>query len=135
MFDFKIKMFFILFLTMIAFFVAGRYSVPIQEKTEVKVTDKQKDTHKETTIVKDPSGREVTTIIEDSKSETLTKKEETLKIDAKPKWNFSGVAGTDIHSLKPVYGGIIQHEFIGPVNLGVVGLTNGFVGVSLGFNY
>lgn len=51
--------------------------------------------------------------------------------------NVSVLAGIDFSSAvpKPTYGVSINKEFIGPITVGVFGLTNGTIGASIGVNF
>lgn len=134
-------------------FALGRYTTPvkikIQEKiVEVKVKDEDKKTdqnkHKVTVIVEKPNGDKTTTISEDSNLKTDDKSKITdSKTDTKTKevvkqgssLNISALAARDNQSGTIVYGAQVQRDLIGPINLGLYGLTNGLVGVSLGVRF
>jgi len=50
--------------------------------------------------------------------------------------NVSALVGTDpMNSFKPLYGFSVSKQFIGPVTIGLWGLTNSTVGISLGLNF
>lgn len=130
------------------FFAFGRYSVsnPAVHTDESIKTDTDtktnKDTHKVTVITKDPSGKEITTITEDSKTNTDKTKSSTTTVNqtVTPQKgstiNISALAGNDFSGVfKPVYGVSASKEFLGPVTLGVFGLTNSTIGVSIGLNF
>lgn len=135
-------------------FAVGRYTAPAGSVTKT-VTDtassdqKQidRDTIKKiiTTTTKKPDGEEQTTTettistnthVNDTKS-SETHQEQTVTIEKKPVLNVSLLAGVDvIRPLSgPVYGASVSKEFIGPITLGVWGLTNSTVGVSVGLNF
>jgi len=120
----------------------GRYSNdrPASETRKV-VSDVQKEqdkvTEKKTTIVKEPTGKTVTTIVEEThtvaKQETKTKSQDTIK--ASPQLQVSVLAGIDLKTGLPTYGVAASKQFIGPITLGVFGLTNRTVGVSIGMTF
>ena len=132
-------------------FALGRYSVDPPAITKVEDTKKDlvkdidRDTHKEITTVteKDPDGKTktTTTVTED----TSTKKHEDLTIDKhedltitptkRSTLNISALAGIDVRQKTAIYGAAVNKEILGPVTLGVFGLTNGTVGVSVGINF
>lgn len=132
-----------------ATFAAGRYSVSsVDTKSkEVVKTDTQKDTtqdtKKTTTIEKTPDGKEITTIQEETVTNTH---KSTDKVDqsstsvvAQPRktLNISGLAAMDFsgHIPTPVYGASISKEILGPITIGAIGLTNGVIGVSIGLDF
>lgn len=136
----------ILALTLLLSFALGRYSVPISTVKETTKTDNTKiddssDIHKVITIIEKPNGEKVTTITEDKKTKTITdsSKIDTTKeiiVNTKQLTVVSALIGTQIRELdKPIYGLHVSRQFAGPINVGVYGLTNGIVGVSLGLSF
>jgi len=136
-------------LVLAAVFAAGRYSVSsIDTKSkEVVKTDTQKDTtqdtKKTTTIEKTPDGKEITTIQEETVINAHTSIDKTDQSststvsNARKTLNVSGLASLDLssRSVMPVYGASVSKEILGPVTLGVFGLTNGVIGVSIGLDF
>jgi len=136
-------------LVLAAVFAAGRYSVSsIDTKSkEVVKTDTQKDTtqdtKKTTTIEKTPDGKEITTIQEETVINAHTSTDKTdqsstsVIANARKTLNISGLASLDLstRSVMPVYGASISKEILGPVTVGVFGLTNGVIGVSIGLDF
>lgn len=128
-------------------FAVGRYTAPspnIKEKESIKTDtnkDIAKDTKKKTVIVQTPDGKKVTTIDEETKTDTKQKTDTQASIDVsvttkKAIVSVQGLAGYDFtRSPVPVYGAAVSKEFIGPVTLGAFGLTNGTIGVSIGVNF
>lgn len=131
-------------------FAAGRYSVQaptvkttIQESAKVD-TDLNKDTHKKTVsvTVKLPSGttKTTTTVTEDTisdkrvDSEKLSSVTQTITPPKTGTINVSALAGISLVNGQPVYGASASKEFIGPLTIGVFGLTNGVLGASIGVN-
>lgn len=132
-------------LAILAAFAFGRYTVKptIVKDTEVTTdTKKEKDTHKETTVVvvEAPNGEKktVTTVVEDTTTNThQTKDSETHEVSTPPKvntLNLSALAGLDM-DYKPVYGISITKNVLGPITVGVFGLTNRTIGVSAGLSF
>lgn len=114
-------------------FAAGRYSVDINKRTEI---DETKKTRTDTTIVtiKEPSGKETTTTV--IKERETTKKElNQVESSQKAILNIAILGAYDPTQNQPSYGLSISKQFIGPVTLGVFGLTNGVAGVSIGVNF
>lgn len=134
----KYKIISILILVVTAF-AYGRYSVNTNTETKTNTeTTKNTNTHKETTISKDKNGNEITKIVEDTVSKKIKDSEVNVEqqIQKRNALNISALVGTGLfNGLAPVYGASISKEFIGPVTLGLFGLTNGIVGVSLGLNF
>lgn len=115
-----------------------RYYFPqIQVKTvettkDVIHTDIQTVT-KQVTL---PSGEiDLTTVTTDHSQHVETGNKSTT-VMVKPKLNVSGLVGVSIHDPGlPIYGISASKEVLGPITVGVFGLTNGLVGVSIGFNF
>lgn len=94
-------------------------------------------TSRQTTIVKDPSGRQVTTINEhiDTTLQSTTKKVRGLQHRA---FNVSGLAGVEFsHFERPIYGLQVSKELIGPITVGLtyINVYNGLVLISGGLNF
>jgi len=114
------------------------YFPTIQTKTvevekEVVKTDVVTVTH----TVQLPGGGTDTTITttdHTQKVETDTKTQVVLK---SPTINVSGLVANDFShgGILPLYGVSVSKEFIGPVTLGLFGLTNGILGLSVGINF
>lgn len=122
---------------------AGKYMAKsVSIKTEVKDT-KVIDVHivKTETETKKKDG--TTTIVTTTDTVQSTKDVQTTNIDksivtnSSPKWNVSGMVGEKLSniSLTPIYGVSVQHQFVGPISLGMFGFTNGLLGVSIGVNF
>ncbi len=127
----------------IAGFFIGRESVPPEIKTieVIRTVEVEVEKHRETneTVVKHPDGSETTTrrTTEDtSKHKTDKKEESTQTVSTSRPYHVSALAGVSVQDLKsPVYGIHVSKDFIGPVNLGAWGLTDGSVGVSIGVSF
>lgn len=108
---------------------------------DTKATDKDIHDKITTTTTKTPDGGE--TITQTETKDTVTKTEETKDTDshvvttitAAPKVNLAGLAGIDFSKKTPVYGASISKQLLGPVTLGVWGLTNSTIGVSIGLEF
>lgn len=142
---------------------AGRFTVPtkvvIETKTveiikEVKVKDKDsiKNRHKNTTIVVDthPDGSSTkTTTISDNtsseKHETATSTKESDITDTAHKQVESDSSRVSISVLAGVnpfspqsgitYGGHISSKVLGPITIGLFGLTSGIIGPTVGITF
>lgn len=143
----KHKIIIILILLITAFSI-GRYSVssPDVKTVESVVTDTDikidKDTHKVTIITKDPSGKETTTITEDSKTKTDKTKNSTIIVDQtstsskRSTINISALAGIGLdRGFIPSYGLSVTKEILGPITIGTFILINGTLGISIGLNF
>lgn len=107
------------------------------DKTKTTTDTKTNDTdHKVTVIVQKPDGNTTTTIVEDRHRTTDSDTTQTsvVTIMKKAKINVSVLAATE-HFIKPYYGISINKEVLGPITVGVFGLTNGTLGLSIGFNF
>ncbi len=134
-------------------FAFGRYSVPEKIKIETKVVEVEKkvvtvvrDKHKNTKIVDvvkpDGSKETTTTVIEDTVTDRKSKEtgttnaassSETTKGDSKV--TISALGGYDLNSSKLVYGLSLTKPILGPIALGVFGLSNKTLGFSLGLTF
>jgi hypothetical protein len=134
-------------------FAVGRYSVQ-SPSTKVKETDNKttqqqtaKDTHTKTTItiVKQSDGatKTVETIDTSITAHTTTEQQDKLSLQqttTPPKTqplNLSVLASVNPikGEMQPVYGASITKQLLGPVSVGLFGLTNGTMGVSIGLNF
>ena len=118
-------------------FAGGRYLTPpkvtIQEKIVTKEVVVVK--HTDTVVIKKPDGTVITTTKEDSTTKEDTKVKDSITIDTRrSKINISALAGTGF-PLSPVYGIAANKELIGPVTVGIWGLSNLTAGISLGLNF
>lgn len=90
-------------------------------------------TQRRTVVVKE--GERETTIIDEHivnnervKQNISTQKRSTL--------NISGLAGIELKPHPEVFYGVsVSKEIIGPITIGLFGLTNGIVGASVGMNF
>lgn len=138
----------------------GRFSLPakIVIKTETKESDKKqsdidsnKQDHTVTTITqtKKPDGSVVTNTTIQNNVITLSQKE-TQESDIKSsktdkettyntaRWSISALAVTNVSlgtKLSPAYGGSVAYRLIGPFSVGVLGISDGIMGVSLGIQF
>ena len=112
-----------------AAFYAGRRTAPVQTKTEFITKVKVK-----TVVVKSKDGSTKTTteVTTETDSKSSTKRPEPTR-----SLNVSGMISADTTGpfAKPVYGLSVDRQFIGPVTIGLYGLTNGIVGFRLGITF
>lgn len=138
-----------------ATFAAGRYSASTPTvSTHTDTTDnktvndaKNTDTTTKTVIVKDPtSGKETTTIISDTKtidksattdisqsktdSSVQGQKKNTLTVSA-----LVGLQTTSFSQGNVVYGASVTKDIVGPVSIGLFGLSNNTFGASVGLSF
>lgn len=125
---------------LLASFAIGRFTANSGVNTDTKdskVIDT--DSHVTTTIVetKKPDGEtQKTTVIKRDTDTIITDKKETqTETTKKPLMNVSVLAGLDYKTRLPAYGATVSKEFIGPITLGVFGLTNGVVGITVGLDF
>lgn len=104
----------------------GYWAMP--KKEVVRTVEKQVD--RVVTIIKRPDGTFEKVIVDKSK---IVTDEKTKLNAARSKVNLSALVGTDLY--KPVYGGHISKELLGPISVGAWGLTNATFGVSIGVNF
>lgn len=142
-------------------FVSGRYSVPtkVEMRTEfLTLTQVVRsvhvrqvtDTKWKTVVVTKPDGSSVATTEATTHTDTSTKENENsskvaastvaTKTETKlPDWQISALVGADLSkalngsgTLAPTFGIHVQRRVLGPVTLGVFGLSSGVVGLSAG---
>lgn len=141
-----------------AAFAFGRWSAPTKIKTETKIVEVEKKTeetkkdenkNKKTTthtkVSPDGTRETTTTTVEtdrkstdrsrtDDKSTTQVITKEVEK--SKSYVTISALAGMSFKDLTtPFYGGSLSKPVLGPITLGVWGLTNGTGGVSIGLTF
>lgn len=127
-------------------FAGGEYfsspkTTTLEKTTQTDTQTKQNEvTHKKTTTVQE-GNKTTTTTIEDtqintkSATDTDTKVYKTV-ILVKKTVNVSALVGYSLSTFPvPIYGISVSKELLGPVTVGVFGLTNGIVGISLGINF
>ena len=134
-------------------FGAGRWSVPekvqIQEKTvkDTKVdVDLNQNKHEETKTVEvtKPDGTKIKTTVTkedtstnksvDKQSDTTIEKEKTVTAQT-AKVTISALAGASLSQFTPVYGASITKPILGPITIGVWGLSNATGGLSIGLTF
>lgn len=113
---------------------------PVVEKVKEKQSETKKTKEKETRTVKEkfPDGTErETTVITETEDKTTKKNEkESASKPVSPRTNVSLLVGMDWNDrTKAIYGGHVSRQFIGPIRLGVYGLTNGTFGASVGIDF
>lgn len=133
-------------IALVSAFAAGRYTATVgtsvQTKTvaqETKDTTKSVDVKTVTVTTQKPDGEVtwVTTKVKDVDQTTKdTIKTETVTAVKKETLNVSVLAAVQPnHNLSPIYGLSVSKELLGPVTLGIFGLTTGVVGASIGLNF
>jgi hypothetical protein len=118
----------------------GYYLMPEKIKTEVRTVEVEKkvevDMHKTTTITKKPDGTTQTVITDNTVARSSSENKQTdqviEQVVRKSILNVSGLIGTSFPT--PVYGLSINKNFIGPITVGLWGLSNKTLGFSLGLN-
>jgi len=120
-------------------FVVGRRSVKPVVVTQVETREVEAVEHDKRQTVTVRRGDTTTTTTTDDITTAVKIDDTQTKSAVLPRrssMNVSALVGTDsIRYPTPVYGLSISKELIGPVTLGLWGLTNGTVGVSVGVNF
>lgn len=145
-------------ITVITAFAVGRFSAPEKVKIEKEIvevekksseTDLDRDKHKTTTtteITRPDGTKEKTTKVEEdtktSKNTTTVDLRQRNETETKEvtygsnRVTISGMAGLGLDSLSvPIYGASITRPILGPIVIGLWGLTNKTGGVSLGLQF
>ena len=120
-------------------FGAGRHSAtdPTTKEEETKVTEKDKShTKTVTTTTKEKDGSvQVVTIVDTTASKKVDEIKE-VKTSDKPRINIALLSGYNVlHPVGVEYGLSVSKQLLGPINVGVFGLTGGTIGVSLGMSF
>ncbi len=117
------------------------------EENKTKTVDTDKDVHKETTttttVLPDGTKKEVTTVVEDTKTvKRVDKKTETVIQEVKvpvyqDKVNISLLAGVSKGStVNPlIFGASVTKPILGPITVGIWGFTDLSCGVSIGVQF
>lgn len=137
----------------------GRFTLPAKVvtkevvKVEIREVEKKEINQKNDKVIviietKKPDGTVITEskIVDkstvDTKSERTTEtkslsNKETTKEYAKNQYSLRVMVGKDLTNLAGplVYGVGADKKFIGPINLGLYGFTNGVAGVSIGLTF
>lgn len=122
----------------------GRYTLPAKIVTKTVVTtDSSKHESDHSVVVRTetrkPDGTD-TIITTTQKNVTNVSTADTTSLSSKAvtydteRWELLGVAGLDLRGA-PAYGAEINYRLLGPVTIGAMGLTSGFVGVSVGLRF
>jgi len=148
---------------LIVSFAFGRYLTPVKVKVEtktveviktvkVKVKDTAKQKRKESLIteITYPDGRKerVIKVVENDDEHTTTdtavnSEKDLSKTTSKEvvknssRLNVSALGGVDFSKgyAQPVFGASVTKDIIGPVSIGIWGLSNGSVGASVGVSF
>lgn len=136
-------------------FATGRYTVPTKVVTEIKTVevdkkdqhqDQKQDDHKKTTIVEAPDGTKTTTVTDDSSTDTKT---DTKTVDSSSSDTYKSVtkesavtvmglvgANASFSDLgTPVYGLSVTKPVLGPITIGVWGLSSKVGGLAVGLTF
>lgn len=144
-------------------FAFGRWSAPekvktvtqtveVEKHTQQNQTDTDRDKHREvvTTEVTRPDGttEKTTKTVEDTSTERKTKSTDSTVITqqttqtkestgATAKVTISALVGTNVTNIAGglVYGGSISKPILGPIAVGLWGLTSGVAGCSVGLSF
>jgi hypothetical protein len=138
-------------------FAVGRYTTPVKVKTEIKTVEVDhkkedlninQDKHKETVVTETvkPDGTKeiITKTVEDTKreaektseTENQINKDRTKEVTrSSGKITISVLGAGDIRRSGFYYGAHVSKEILGPISLGVFGLSSGVAGCSVGISF
>lgn len=132
-------------ISLILAFAFGRFSTPTKTETKietVEVEKKQKDVKSDiiTVEVIKPDGTKTTTITDKTETkiqDNILSKQTMDKIVEKSYsiTNISLLSGMDITSPKIIYGVSVSKNLLGPVVIGLWGMTNSTAGASIGVSF
>ena len=132
-------------------FAFGRYSVSAQhtivssqQTADIQVKE-NKDTHTQTTITETKKSDGTTTITTHIDNQVTDKKDATKQVETQTKTesipektntlNLSLMGGYNLVQARPIYGALVTKQLVGPVTMGLFGLTNGIIGATIGLNF
>lgn len=132
-------------------FASGRFLMPAKVVTVVKTVEVEKktaeaDKHKETTVVeivnKDGSKETTTKTVEDNKKTSTDDKAiatESTKTVTKggSRLSIYALGGVDLNNFAggPLYGAHVSKDILGPISIGLFGLSSGVAGASIGISF
>lgn len=143
----------------LASYAFGRFSTPDHVKIETKIvevekkttdTELNKDKHKETTTVEitkpDGTKEKTTKTVEDTKTDKTTKsteetdrtEESSKEVSRGSKVTLAALGGVSLNltGTSPIlYGGILTKPVLGPITIGVWGLSNATTGLAVGLTF
>jgi hypothetical protein len=128
-------------LIIVVAFSFGRYTAPTKVETKTVTVEVEKVKIDRNRIViektnKDGSKIKITRSSSMTDRNTQTSQQSTKLVENKSSLNISALAGVDV--TKPtgiVFGAHVSKQLIGPVSIGVFGLTNKTVGASIGLSF
>lgn len=139
---------------LLASFATGRWLAPTKVVTEIKTvevekkvdtTTTQKDEHKTTVVTEKPDGTKQTVITDDTHTGTkskdttvVTDTSDTTKTVTRDsaRVTVSALGAINIHDIStPVFGVSITKPILGPLTVGVFGLSSGVAGASIGLTF
>lgn len=133
-------------------YTSGRYMAPTKVITEVKTvevekkqskTDAEREKHKKTVIIERPDGSKETTITEntdtskktDSSSDSRTDSSSRKVVERGIGANISALGGIRLDGYTPVFGASISKPVLGPITIGIWGLSDKTLGASVGLQF
>lgn len=131
-------------LALLTVFAIGRFSSPTKIKTEIKTVEVEKIVtvveHKTITIREKPDGTKETVIVSDTNtdSKSNSKGTDTTKevTGSKDKLTISGLIGMNYTAIgAPIYGLSVSKNLLGPIRVGLFGMTDKVAGISLGLDF
>ncbi len=130
----------VVIVTSILSFSMGRYSVKSLQPQSAKVnttSDINTHEHKVVVITKKVNGDIVTTITDDLNRQNKSQSSSITKQIPEPTVNVAALLGVDIENrmFRPTYGISVTKKLLGPITIGVFGLSSGVGGFSIGINF
>lgn len=120
-------------------FSFGRYSVQGKQVTQSQETSNTGERIHTVTVVTEEHGKKVTQVTEDAVVNTISKEivKSTLQVVPKRSVLNVSVLGGVLLQTRPelVYGLSVSKEFVGPLTIGMFGLSDGILGLSIGVNF
>ena len=118
----------------------GHYGTPpkVQEKiVEKDVEHKQDNVVTTVTETKKPDGTDttVTQTVDKSVENSTTTDNTTVMTSSVPQWHATLGYGYDFKNVMPVYMGAVDKKLLGPVSVGIFGVSNGTLGVTVGLEF
>lgn len=128
-------------LAIILAYATGRYAKPDKIVTKTVTVEVEKTRINENKVIVEKinkDGTKTTTTHVITKTETDTKiqsKNDSVVQNNKSPLNVSLLAGYDFNNVNLVYGVHVSKQLLGPVSIGIFGLTNKTIGMSAGLQF
>jgi len=131
----SIKQLLLVILSSMAIGASIAYTLTSSNVTTTETQVKERD-RIVTIIVEAKDGSKKTTIVQDKKRVSAEKSVIKASVPKRNTINISALYSVDTTDrFRPAYGLSVSKEVLGPITIGIFGLTDGTIGVSIGGNF